>query len=311
MFRLAAPVLGLAAALTLTTACKTSEDAAAAASQMTTTARDLAGYYARMDTVVVDTIELNRLQSVLLGTTFNDQDVAQLKQTEQEIGKREDLARNLRDLSASFTKLTGATSAKEVATASNRLGSALSSISSLPGGSALPAALATAGKEVEALAQEHREREAGKALDATASAVSELFRQEQPAYDALFMQNLVLAQSLAAELLKRGWVNEGELLSPILQPFHLAPPQSSPEIHQKLMPYAQQQLATQMAALTAAEKKATDGMTKALDEMSERIHQLASDKAMDKRSTPLTLADVEKWIDTATSAVGSNATDQN
>jgi hypothetical protein len=297
----------LVVALMFTTACKTSEDATAAASQMATTAKDLTGYYSQMDTVLDNTIQLNELQSVLLGTSFDQQARAQMKETQQEIQKREDLAKCLQNLSDEFSKLTGARTSSDVQQAAGKLGSAISSLGSLPGAGALPTGLGEAGKEIVTLVQEHKEREAGKALDAIVTALSKMYQQETSTYDSLYSQDLVLAESLAKELVKRGWVSEGELFSPITQPFGLAPPASTPEINKILKAYTEQQIEDRMADQVAAEKKASDCMAKALDEMSARIHKLATDKVMDERTAPVTLSDVEKWIETATTATSTTA----
>ena len=286
----------------LMSACKTSDDATAAASQMATTAQDLASYYSALATVMDNTIKLEELQSALLGTTFGAQDLAQLQQTKEEIQKRSNLAKSLQSLSAGLTKLTGSTAAADVSTAANSLGTALSTIKEIPNGPSLPAALGEAGQVITRLVEEHDERKAAALMDGTISAVAKMFTAEKPVCQSLYTTYFVLADSLAEELLKRNWVDEAGLLTPALQPFGLSPatvvPAASTAAQDRstvLSKYAQQQLATQAAAQEAAQRKASEGMDQALQEMSKRIHTLATEKAMPSRGSPVTLADVEAW----------------
>jgi hypothetical protein len=288
--------------LMLATACKTSDDAKAAASQMATTAKDLTGYYAQIDAMLENTIRLDQLQSALLSTPFDSQSLAQIKETEQEIGKREEAAKNLQEVSDALSKLTASS---DISTATGNLSTALSAITTLPGGAAIPDALPSAGKEIETLLREHKEREAAAAMDGTVSALAQLYEKETPVYESLCRQYFVLAQSLAKELIERKWIDEGVFLAPALEPFGFsslisarAMEAASPDTAAKLKSYALAQIDSQATEKTEAQQKATAGLGQALDEMSKRIHQLATDKTMPQRGSPPSLADVESWMET-------------
>ena len=282
----------------LISACKTSEDATAAASQMAAASQDLASYYSALSQVIDNTTKLEQLQSALLGTPFEPQDIAQLQDTQQEVQKRANLAKTLQSLSSDFSKLTGSTATSDVSASANRLGAELVSIKALPTGPPVPDALGKAGKIIILLTQEHDERKMAASLDSTVSAVSKLFTAEKPAYESLYTTYLVLAGSLAKESIKRNWVNESVLLTPALQPFGLSPSAASPEqsLSTVLNSYARQRITTRTVSQTAAQQKASEGMDQALQEMSKRMHKLATERAMSLRGDPVTLPDVENWL---------------
>lgn len=282
----------------LISACKTSKDAVATASQMSTTSRDLASYYSALSQVIDNTSKLEQLQSSLLGTPFEPQDIAQLQDTQQEVQKRANLAKTLQSLSSDFSKLTGSTDSSDVSASANMLGAELVSIKALPTGPPIPDAIGKAGKIIVLLIQEHDERKMAVHLDNTVSAVSKLFTAEKPVYESLYTTYFVLAGSLAQESIKRNWVDESVLLTPALQPFGLSPTAVSPKQNYStvLNGYALQQIATRTVSQTAAQQKASEGMGQALQEMSKRMHKLATDKAMPLRGDPVTLPDVETWL---------------
>lgn len=295
--------LSLFLCLGLMSACKTSEDATAAASQMATTSQDLVAYYSALTQVMDNTVKLEQLQSSILGTPFEAQDLTQLQQTEQELQKRSDLAKSLQSLSSGLTKLTGSTADSDVSTAANKLTTELVTIKALPKGPPLPAALGEAAQAIAMLLRERDERKAAAQMDSTIAAVSKMFTAEKPVYESLYTTYFVLAASLAQESIKRNWVEESGLLSPALQPFGLSPATTelaagapAQNLSAVLNSYAQQQLSTQAASLEAAQTKASDGMDQALQEMSKRIHALATENAMSLRGSPVSLADVDAWV---------------
>lgn len=265
---------------------------------MAATSQDLASYYSALFQVIDNTTKLEQLQSALLGTPFEPQDIAQLQDTQQEVQKRANLAKTLQSLSSDFSKLTGSTASSDISASANKLGAELVSIKALPAGPPVPDALGKAGKIIILLMQEHDERKMAASLDSTVSAVSKLFTAEKPAYESVYATYFVLAGSLAKELIKRNWVDERGLLIPALQPFGLSPPAVSPEqnLSTVLNGYARQRIATRTVSQTAAQQKASEGMDQALQEMSKRMHKLATEKAMPSRGDPVTLPDVENWL---------------
>jgi hypothetical protein len=283
--------------------CKISQDATAAAAQLASTSKDLSGYYKAMSGVVEDSIQLGRLQSALLGTPFGPQDVAVEQETIDELQKRSALASSLQNLSSAFSSLTGSTAPGDVATSANNLATQLVTIKALPSGPPIPELLGQAAKAIVLLVQERQERKAAKELDGLVAGVAQLFKSEEPVYESLYATYFALAGSLAKESIKRNWVDGSGLLHPALKPFDLAPAAAAAaSINTSLEGYLQQSLASQATEREASQHKATEGMDEALQEMSKRIHQLATEKSLLAIGNPPTLADVEAWLLQVTAA---------
>ena len=280
----------------LVVSCKTSDDALAAAKQMTATSKDLGDYYGALSKVVDDSIKLNEIQAALLSVPFNDQDRAQLSTTMQEIQKRADMARALQGVTFAFSQLSGSKAPSDVSDAASKLGQEMVSLKALPSGSPVPDAMGKAASLVVRLVQEHKEKEAAKALDATFSALAEFYAKERPAYDSLDKSYVTLAKSLANELVDRGMIDRNGLLAPALTPFGLSA-QVLPSIRsQEFKGLAKLQIKQQASAQISAQQEASAGMEQALQDMSKRIHQLATENSLSLRGAPLSLSDVEKWI---------------
>ena len=204
--------------------CRTSDDAKAAAQQLATTSNDLANYYSALSTIVSTDVDLNELQNALEGVPFADSDRALLTDTSAELQKRADVAKALQGLSAAFTNLTGSTAPADVSDAASKLSTELTSLKAIPQAGSpipLPSAIADAAKLVVTLVQEHEERKAAPAMDATLSALRTLFSQEQPAYDSLNKVSATLAGSLARYCIDQNLVSDASVLGPALQPFNL------------------------------------------------------------------------------------------
>jgi hypothetical protein len=86
--------------------CRASDDANAAAKQLTTTSTDLASYYDAVSRVVTNDIALGDLQNSLQEVPFAAADRTILRTTSSELQKRADLAKALQGLSSTFSNLT-------------------------------------------------------------------------------------------------------------------------------------------------------------------------------------------------------------
>jgi hypothetical protein len=275
--------------------CKTSDDARAAATQMTATARNLSRYYAALSQVVDNHGKLERLQKATLGVPLDDQDLAQLKNIHEELEKRSQMAHSLADLAAALSELAGSKAPADVSDAAANLGTELSGIQDLPGASSASAVLQDAGKILTQFAQEHDERKMAKSMDPTMAALAQMFSQEKPAYDSINRTYIGLAQSLALELVNRNQVDPGSLMEPALEPFGLASRLPSEKVPQGLQDYAREQIQSRGQAEIAAHARASETLHGALKELSKRVHQLSTDGRMPER-VPLKLSDVESWI---------------
>ena len=163
-------------------ACKVSDDAVAAAQQMTATSAALSTYYGAMAESLTDTISLNELNFTLFGVPFEDADREQIEQARAEILKRKDLAQSLGRLSSSMTALTKSKASSDVSTAATALGNEMVSIKALPKGSPVPEALGKAGDFLIQIVQQHEEKKAAQAMDGTLAARqgNQRLRQRQP-----------------------------------------------------------------------------------------------------------------------------------
>ena len=263
---------------------------------MTTTAKDLGDYYSALTQVIDDTVKLNELQTAVLGVPFIASDRAQFADTEQELQKRAEMARAVQGVVSAFSQLSGSNALADVSDAASKLGQDLVSIRALPTGSPVPDAISQAEKLVVQLIQEHKERDAAKAMDNTFAALADLYSEERSTYDSINRTYVILAKSLANALVDRDLVDRIGLAAPALQPFGLAPRISSTAPAEGFQELAKLQINEQAAAQITAHQKASTGMQQALLEMSKRIHLLATEKSMSSRGVPLSLADVEKWI---------------
>jgi hypothetical protein len=283
--------------------CKTQDDAVAAAEQMTSTAKSLAKYYAAIEDAVESTRKLGEIQKVMYGTKMDDAYLAELKDTQAELEKRTDMAKSLGKLAGEFTKLTGAKTSTDAATAAESLGGAMDSLKALPNGPPMADIFSTAAHEIVGAVQQRKEREAAAAMDKTLAAVQVLFANEKPVYESLYRNELVLASSIAKELIKKNQVDTSGLLASAMQPFGLTPDVKDATLIASLNEYAAVEVESERMAKADAQAKATDAMDKALQEMSKRVHELATSKVINPRGDPPTLKDVEKWLLTLPGAV--------
>ena len=286
----------LLAVLSLAVSCKTSDDAIALAAQMTAAANSLCDYYAALAQIVDNHAKLERLQNATTGVPFEQQDMAQLQSVQSDLQKRADMARALANLAAAFTGLSGSTAPTDVSNSAANLGNELATIPKLPGSSFVPTALQDAGKILTQFAQERDERKMAKSIEPTMTALSQMFSQEKPAYESIDRTYIGLAQSIALDMVTHNQVDPASLMAPALQPFGLDSRIPGEQLSPGLADYAREQIKNRSAADIAAHAQASDSMDAALQELSKRSHQLATDGHMPERGFPFKLSDVATWI---------------
>jgi DNA mismatch repair ATPase MutS len=279
-----------------TFSCRTADDARAVATQMSQTAQDLRDYYAAMTEIVEQHEKLEHLQNALLDVPLDEQDIAQLKTTRDELEKRSDMAQSLAELSEAFSGLAGSKAPENVSQSAANLGNALSAIQQLPGASLAPEALQHSGKILTKLAQEHDERRMAKQMDPIMAALSEMFSKEKPAYDSINRTYIVLAQSLALELLQRNQVSAETLTLPALKPFDLAPRPPEEKLPSELEKYARQQIQEKGQAEITAHHAASTDMDQGIQDVSKHVHQLASGEHLTAQSPQPHPLSIRHWI---------------
>ena len=277
--------------------CRVSQDAVAASEQMTATAAELERFYGGLIAAETDSIALLEVDSAVSGISFNDADRKLPEDTRAELLKRKAMADSLAALASSMQALTGSTAAADVQASATALGDALVDAKALPAGSPIPDSLGKAGRLLILLAQQHEEKKAAKAMDGTLAAVAELFAKEKPAYDSIARFHLRQAAVVAKDLATANGVDMTPMLTPALRPFDLVPVPASPQLQGSLRQLALSRLDAKVEAGTSREMEASAAMLAALEEMSARVHTLATGHPMAARSDPFSLHTVEEWLD--------------
>jgi hypothetical protein len=285
--------------LSFLSACKVSDDAVAAAQQMTTTAADLNGYYNSIAESLSNTIALNELDASISRIPFDAQSREIIQDSLGEITKRQEAAQALARLAASMGALSGSTVSTDVASAASALGNELVHVRALPGGSPVPDVLGKAGNLLLQLVQQRKEKEAAQAMDQTLTAFVSLFDKEKPTYDSIFRVRIFLASQVAKDLINRQVVDPSPMLAPALKPFDLSALPVDAQTRDALRTLALSRLQSSAEDATKREVDASSAMLAALQEMSTRMHILATEKPMATRGNPFSLKVVESWIATA------------
>ena len=277
--------------------CKTSDDAAAAATQLTATAKCLTDYYSALDTILAETDQLNEVQVVLYEIPYDAPTKAMITDTRVEVQKREALAKGLTDLAQSFAKLTGSTASTDASASAAKLETEVESLKPIKfkmSSEEQNVMKVAIGLVVTAI-QEHKEREAARGISQFATALDGFFAKETPDYESIGKDYAVISSSLAKSLLQNGQTDPSGYFKVTLDPYGLIPEVTDAKLRDKLAKLAEGQVDKKAQALQDSQKSATGDMEKSLKQMSDRIKLVADDKPMDVRIPPITLANVEKW----------------
>jgi hypothetical protein len=290
--------------------CKTSDDAKAAATQLSATAKSLTDYYSALDTILAETDQLNAVQVVLYGIPYDAPTKAEIADARAEIQKRAALAKDLTDLAQSFAKLTGSTASTDASASAGKLEAEVKSLGAskvFANSSPEMVGLNLAIGLVVTAVQEHKEREAAKGMSQFAAALGELFTKEAPVYESINDQYAVVSSSLAKSLLQNGQTDPSSFFKVALDPYGLTPEVTDTKLRGGIEKLAEQQVDQKSQALKDSQKSATDDMEKSLKQMADRIELVANDKPMQARTAPLTVADVEKWASQFSTTTPSTA----
>lgn len=287
--------------LLLSAGCKTSDDAAAAATQMAATAKSLSDYYSALGTILADTGEIYSINEVLFSKPFTPANRELLKSNQAELQKRVELAADFSTVAEEFAKLTGSTAPEDVAKSASKLQTDCDGLAGVTVSSDEQAVIKKALELLVVAVKEHKEREAARAIDGVAKGIDALFVKEIPVWDSTEQVYNEFASELAGDLVDQNATNSAALLGVALEPFGLTPSETSPDVNRKLAPLAKQQIADRKAAAAKSYGDATEAMKKSLNEMCDRVHLVAEGKPMRFRLVPPTLATVEQWVAQVTS----------
>lgn len=288
---------GLLIVLLCVAACKTSEDAIAAAQQMAETSAALSHFYAAVSETLRETIAVNELNSSILSIPFQDADRNRIQETRLEIDRRAQMATALANLSSSFGSLARSKAPADAEGAATRLGNQLVGLKALPGGPPIPELLGKAAGVLLQLVQQHQEKKAAQAMDDTLTALVDLYSKEKPVYDSIARQHLVVAKAVTTVLIQRQAVDSRPLLASVLRPFDLDPLPPGEAMQTTLAALAKARLDRSADDLVQREENASSAMLLALQQMSARVHLLALGRPMPSRGKPSSLDTVEAWLD--------------
>lgn len=285
--------------LSLASGCKTSDDAAAAATQLTSTASTLTSYYSALETLNTETDQLYQLQAAINPLApYDTQTKAYVTDTEAEIEKREKLAAALTTLAQEFAKLSGSTAAADASTAAGNLEAAVAGLN-VPGASMSATNVNLMQDAVQLIVktiQEHKEREAAAAIDKFTAGLDTWFQSEEPLYNTIGSNYAIVTKSLAQALISQGQVDPSAYLNTVFSPYGLTPQITDPALKSKVQAILAAQVDQKSAALASAQQSASTNMEKSLAEMASRIHMVATEKPMAFRTAPVTLTEVQSWV---------------
>lgn len=285
--------------LAFISSCKSSDDAAAAATQLTATASSLTSYYSALDTILSATDQLYQIQAVVNPfAPYDAQTKGYVTDTAAEIQKREKLAAALTALADEFAKLSGSTAGTDASTAAGNLESAVAGLNA-PGVSMSAGNVNLMKEAVELIVkavQEHKERQAAAAIDKFTTALDTWFQSEEPLYNTIGSGYANITKSIAQALIRQGQVDPSAFLNAVFSPYGLTPQLTDPVLKGKVQTILAAQVDQKSAALATAQQTATTAMEKSLREMASRIHLVATDKPMAMRAAPITLTEVQNWV---------------
>ncbi len=208
----------------LLTACKTSQEAASAANQLTNTTLQLTAYYTDLSNQVADFTTLSEMHSELMFQQPLDSSVrSELNTTEQELAKRLALAQALGKLASAYSALATSKAATDISTAASGLASECKAIAPLPGGSAIPDIVGQAAQQLVEYLRAKKLRQSSEAVSKIVAGIQQMFVSEMTAYESLNRRRVEMAQRVARELIKKDVVEINPDLSPALKPFALNP----------------------------------------------------------------------------------------
>ena len=290
--------------------CKTSDDAAAAATQLTATSKSLTDYYSALDTILAETDQLNAVQVVLYGIPYDDGTKAQIADTRAEIQKRAALAKGLTELAQNFAKLTGSTASTDASASAAKLETEVESLKltkSKMSSNEQSLMKVAIGLVVSAI-QEHKKREAAQGIDKFTAALNDFFTKEAPDYISLNDDYRAISSSLAKSLLQNDQTDPSSFFTAALGPYGVTPEVTDSKLRKEIEKLAEAQVDQKSAALEKSQQDATDSMEKSLKQIADRIDLVANDKPMEVRTVPVNLADVEKWASQFATSTASTAT---
>jgi hypothetical protein len=286
-------------------ACNTSSDAKAVATQLAATATALSNYYTALHTESVNTDQLNDLNLGVLGVPYDLQQRAGFMDQAAEIQKRIDLANNISTLATSLTQLTTSNGAADASTAAGKLGSAVASIKPLTSIVTTPvqAGMTAATQGIVTAIQNRKTREAASQIATFLDNFNKLFVAEEPVYKTINDQYVDLSGILSSWFVRNGQTDPAAYSSALaktaLAPYSLTA-KIDPATQTKIAATTQMFIDQKKADLKASQIAAGNAMEDALADIAARAADVAANKPLPSGLTPPSLNIVNQWAATLT-----------
>lgn len=293
-----------ASALLLAGGCKTSDDAKAAAYQLTITASALGDYYATLDRMLYKTDELYKVKAIITPAAVYSAEAKQsIAKTREEIAKRRALAKELTEVAGAFAQLTRSTAPADVSASATKLESTVEGIkgSTFKMDSTQVEIMQTALQALVRFVQERKEREAARELDKFTTSLTTWFSSEEPACNSIGIDYAHQSAAVARALIRTGQVDYSGFIQVAMEPYGLTPQVTDGDVKSGLSGLASEKIDAHERHIIAQQQNVSHDLELALKEMAERIHLVATDKPMSFRLPPLTIQGVKEWVDEFTS----------
>ncbi len=278
--------------------CQTQDDAAAASQQMAQTASIMQQYFATLDTLIVDTEDVQRAQNSLLGVPLDAASLGLLEDTRVEIGKRAKLAQDLTKLASSFAEITDSHAAKDAGTAAAALNKELVAVKITPANDAAATALRAAVNSLVNAIRARDEVKAAKILNPIMQAFCDFYDSEKPMYISAANSYYVTAASNAGVLIDQDQVALEARYRLSLQPFGMEPDIRSAALRKASHDDMKHEVEQKLAQHQQENAQSADALGDALHRMQARIEVVAQGKTLHVRIPPLSLEGVKAWIAT-------------
>jgi len=299
--RLSLFLIALVLFLVALTGCRTDEQSAAAAKQLSDAATSLTAYYGSLHTLLDQTDRLYQLQAVLSPIApYDELTRGKLHETEAEIEKRQHLAETLTELAKSYSTLAGSTAPSAVATSTANLQSALSDLDSTHFGmsSGNISLMQSSVKLIVGALKTRDEKQAAAQMDALAAQLAKWFTDEQPACNSIAASYASLSQSIALPLLISGQTDLSAQFAPALSPYGLTPKISDEALKARLREATRAEIATKSAAIVDQQKQASGELATSLTGAASRIHAVVTKQPTDTKPHPVTGKQMLGWLNT-------------
>lgn len=271
-------IVALLLAFGLLTACKTSQEAINAATQLSTVSQQLTAYYTDLSNQVADTITLQEMYAEQNSRAMNEDLKTYLNTTQEELAKRVALAQALGKLANAYAALANSKAATDISTAAEGLANECKSIAPLPGGSAIPDVVSVASKQLVEYVRQRKLRKSSDAISEIVLGVQAMFASEMKAYETQNKERLRIAASVSRQLLKQDAVEVTPALAPALKPFNLTAKPQPNQTPADLRGLAELEISRTVETQNADFAATTQSLSLALKAANEQVKLVAGKK---------------------------------